>query len=442
MDSSTAIQPNPTPPEPPPAPVPRKKPKNIIVLGLEALASLKFTVILFALSMGLVFFGTVAQRDDDVWRVVYTYFRTWDFVLIPGRVLAWPWADVAPGSTFGKIRIPYPGGWTLGGLLFVNLIAAHIVRFRLRWNRAGIIILHFGIVLMMVGEFLTGKFAVENMMTIRKGETVNFVHDNRAPELAVVDVTDPNRTEDDIVAIYLPALKRGKISDPLLPFDLEVLEYQPNSDVVEVQPGDAPAVADRGQAKGLVIKKLTPGNGVDTASKIDMPSALVRVKSKDGKDLGTYILSFWMTRGDAIEVGDKKYEISLRPKRSYRDFNVFLEDAKERKQPGTEIAKDYSSYIVLNDPAYGVIDRPYHIYMNSPMRYRGEAFFQANMATGPRGEMTTGLQVVRNEINLPIIGVLYVWTLPYISCVVVAIGMLIHFGVNLVGFLKIQARTF
>jgi hypothetical protein len=63
------------------------------------------------------------------------------------------------------------------------------------------------------------------------------------------------------------------------------------------------------------------------------------------------------------------------------------------------------------------------------------------MHTAQNGDMTTGLQVVRNEIDIPFLGVFYVWWLPYISCVVVTIGMLMHFGVRLYGFLVSQVQA-
>ena len=45
-------------------------------LNLRALASLRLTVVLFVLSMALVFFGTLAQIDNGIWTVVSAYFRS------------------------------------------------------------------------------------------------------------------------------------------------------------------------------------------------------------------------------------------------------------------------------------------------------------------------------------------------------------------------------
>ena len=55
-------------------------------------------------------------------------------------------------------------------LPLLNLLAAHAIRFRLTWSRAGIIMIHAGIIIMMLGEVITGVYAVEGQMIIRVGE--------------------------------------------------------------------------------------------------------------------------------------------------------------------------------------------------------------------------------------------------------------------------------
>jgi hypothetical protein len=65
------------------------------------------------------------------------------------------------------------------------------------------------------------------------------------------------------------------------------------------------------------------------------------------------------------------------------------------------------------------------ILMNQPLRYQGETFYQASVI----GSNGTVLQVVRNPG----------WLLPYISCIMVGLGMLIHFTMNLSTFLNRRA---
>ena len=60
--------------------------------------------------------------------------------------------------------------------------------------------------------------------------------------------------------------------------------------------------------------------------------------------------------------------------------------------------------------------------LNEPLRHAGETFYQTSWKEGEKGKV---LQVVRNPG----------WLMPYVSCAVVALGMLIHFGLHLVGFL-------
>ncbi len=64
--------------------------------------------------------------------------------------------------------------------------------------------------------------------------------------------------------------------------------------------------------------------------------------------------------------------------------------------------------------------------MNNPLRYRGATFYQAGWIPGDRG---TKLQVVTNPG----------WLMPYFACAMVALGMIVHFGMNLLSFL--QRRT-
>jgi len=101
---------------------------------LEALASLKLTVVLFVLSVVLVFCGTLAQIDYGIWAVVNKYFR-WFYVWIPVQIFS-----RAPWQIPHWLGVWFPGGWTIGGLLLINVLAAHATRFKLSWRRSGILI--------------------------------------------------------------------------------------------------------------------------------------------------------------------------------------------------------------------------------------------------------------------------------------------------------------
>ena len=94
-----------------------------------ALGSLKFTVVLFALSLVTVLVGTLAQDEMNMFEVKQRYFTCWftqlhfdDF--FPQAF--YPHEDPIRGS------IPFPGGALICALLMINLVAAKATRFRRR----------------------------------------------------------------------------------------------------------------------------------------------------------------------------------------------------------------------------------------------------------------------------------------------------------------------
>src|SRR6185369_14079672 len=96
---------------------------------LAPFASLRLTVALLAMAIFLIFAGTLAQTDKDIWEVISQYFRTpiaWiDFqIFFPKSVFPEP--PTIPGS------FPYPGGFLIGAAMFVNLLAAHGLRFKIQ----------------------------------------------------------------------------------------------------------------------------------------------------------------------------------------------------------------------------------------------------------------------------------------------------------------------
>jgi hypothetical protein len=394
---------------------------------LTPVASLRLTVWLMALSLVLVFCGTLAQVDQGIWTVLNTYFRS---LLV--------WVPLQLFVEFGQIffglsptlrlpgAFPFPGGWLLGGLLLTNLLAAHLVRFKLSWKRSGILILHAGLVVMMVSEFITGSFAVEGMMTIEEGHSSNFVELRHASELAMINPSD-SKTDDVVVIPGSILRKGGLIRNNFLPFDVEVVKYMPNSTLRNL-PSDGtsnPATTGVG-LEGMAVEKSEASG---TASEVDVPSAYVTFKKKGtGESLGTYLVSVWFSEGERpqqVAVDGKTYDVNLRFERAYQPYAIYLKEFRHDKYIGTDIPRNYSSLVRVVDPAANV-DREVLIRMNEPLRYAGETFYQADFLKD--GRKGTVLQVVRNPG----------WLMPYISCAMVSVGMIIHFLLHLVGFLRVR----
>jgi hypothetical protein len=387
--------------------------------AVKPLASLRLTVVLLALSIFLIFAGTWAQIDMGIWTTLKTYFRSY-LVWIPFQIFC-PRRWNVPGA------FPYPGGTLLGTMLMINLLTAHAVRFKWKRRQLGIWLVHLGIVLLLAGEGVTALFAEENNMAIDEGQTVNYAEDIRVVELAVIDKSDAQN--DRVVAIPQSMLRKGRtIHVASLPFDLRIDQYFSNARLVEAANATGTVVAaNRGIAvtRNLVAQEQPVVSGVEMGD-IDLPVALVTPVA-GGQELGTWMASLYFSvmpqdGPQEITAGNKVYQIALRHKRVYKPYSVKLLDFKHDVYLGTNTPKNFSSRIQLIDPSHNE-NREVLIYMNNPLRYQGETFYQASFKEGDVG---TVLQVVRNPG----------WLVPYIACAMGALGLLIHFGGHLLRFVN------
>jgi hypothetical protein len=401
-------------PTPKPKPVRRRGPFMKVVL---ALASLRLTVALMALSIGLVFVGTLAQVDEGIWTVVEKYFRS-AFVLVPLQ-LFFPRDWHVPGS------IPYPGGWLLGGVMLLNMTLAYFVRYNhFTWKRTGVYVLHSGLVVMMMSELFTGLYAVEGSMAIDEGGSSNVVVQNRYAELAVTcpSADDPAKYDDEVVVPGRMLRKTGAVvSHESLPFDVEVVDYMGNSGLRDARPGEK-TPADEGAGRNLVAVCRDEVSGTAKKQEADAPAAYLKLTTKDGRPLGTYLMSIRLNP-QPVKVGEKTYDVALRFKQTYRPYSIHLTKFSFDRYEGTDMARNFSSTVDVDDPERPVPLTNKVISMNHPLYYRGESFYQQDFDHAT--EQTTILQVVHNPA----------WTLPYIACALVALGMMIHFGMHLFTFL-------
>lgn len=372
---------------------------------VDFFTSLKLTVVLLALSIVLIFWATIAQVKLGVWGVQEHFFKTF-FVLqkIPGTDIPFP---------------VFPGGYFIGGLLLINLIASHIHRFKFTWTKSGIQLTHFGLILLLLGELFTGLLQEDYSLRLDEGQTKNYSESFRDQELAITDTTNPDY--DDVVVIPDNVLaKRGEVQHPSLPFRVVVREYFPNA-----------TPQTRGQVPNDMIPPATMGFGKDFTvvplpltyrqDQANLSAAVIELIGPQGS-LGTWLVSAHpFVRPQPFEYDGRTFTLSLRHTRNYKPFSLTLLELRHDVYPGTEIPKNFSSRIRLTTPD-GHEDREVLIYMNNPLRYAGLTFYQYQMDSANGYSV---LQVVRNPS----------WMLPYISCVLMMAGLLIQFGISLFRFI-------
>ncbi len=370
--------------------------------------SLQLTVVLLVMSMVLVFVATLDQVNLGIWAVQEKYFRSL-FVL-------WP----LPNS---NVSIPiFPGGYLVGSFLLVNLIAAHVYRFKLSWKKAGILIAHTGLILLLIGELLTSLLQKDSAMRIEEGETRKYSESFRDYELALLDKTNPDY--DEVVAIPDTVLAdKTLVQHPRLPFQVRVKEYFPNANVRmrDATEPALPGITGIGARVALVPLPVTAKQ-----DEVNSPGIYVELVSAEGS-LGTWLVSPLLGMPQTLNYQGHAWELALRLKRFYQPFSLSLLKVTHDVYPGTDIPKNFASRVRLHDDA-GRTDREVNIFMNNPLRFGGMTFYQYQMNAE---EHLSVFQVVRNPS----------WLLPYIACAMMGFGLLVQFGLSLSGFMRKRAAA-
>ena len=167
--------------------------------------SLKLTVTLLSFAIVLVFFGTLAQVDEGLYAAQAHYFRQW---LVLGLHVS------------GKnIPLILPGGYLIGTLLLLNLIAAHVYRFQLSVKKIGIQLAHAGVILLLVGQLATDMLARETQINFTEGASRNYSESATDYEL----IFRSGDVETAIPAKLLPPGDTLKIDS--LPFAIRVKSF-------------------------------------------------------------------------------------------------------------------------------------------------------------------------------------------------------------------------
>jgi hypothetical protein len=416
---------------------------------IKFFTSLRLTVVLLAFAIILVWVGTVAQADEGLYNAQTRYFKQW---LVLGVNL------------FGK-RVPLilPGGYLLGTMLLVNLIAAHIQRFKFTTRKFGILVAHAGIILLLAGQLATDLLSRETQIRFTEGETRSYAESSQHYELAFI--TDAGPGLEQVVAIPDHLLARGgELTSTNLPVSIRIKSFWKNSEPSFRAPmmQNGPLLTTNGIATHFDFHPLAETKKMDDKN---VPTALVEIIGPNGS-LGDWVASGWsaddgmlpaleagyaqamgpqmaakivsqLAAPQTLIAGGKQYTFSLRPERIYNPFSLTLLKATHSIYPGTAtssnpegIPKDFRSRVRLENVGKAE-NREVEIFMNSPLRYAGLTFYQYQMNAGDMAQRTgqapsSVLQVVRNPG----------WLTPYIGCAMVAAGLAVQFMFHLVGFIS------
>lgn len=321
--------------------------------------------------------------------------------------------------------------WQLlqGTIAALALLAGCQLLFR---RKAGIVLVHAGIALLMLNELYVTMTNVEQRMAIAEGETASFAIDIRSVELVVANTEKSDACE----LITIPArmwIHGDRISHERLPFDLECVRYEPSTEITAADSADN--LATTGIGTSFAIQPFRATAGTDSEQRADMAGGYFRIFEKGTqRELGTYLVSQIVYEEgvfDHLLVDGRDYILGMRFEHYYKPYQIRLLDAQQVNYVGTTTARHFESRFLLSDPERGLHDLEKRVYMNNPMRYGDETFYQASMDQLSSGRDYTVLQIVKNRG----------WMIPYVACMFVVIGLVAQFGSVLLKYLEQQRKN-
>jgi hypothetical protein len=155
------------------------------------------------------------------------------------------------------------------------------------------------------------------------------------------------------------------------------------------------------------------------------------VKEKESGTVKNYILSPRIKTPPTVAIGDRSWTIELARRSWQLPFTIVLNKFTRELHPGTSMPKVFASDVTKIE---GESRQPIRISMNEPLRHKGYTFYQASWGpqdAGPNDPLFSTLAVVRNPAE----------KVPLYACCVIAFGLLVHFGLKLLQYLRTQSKA-
>jgi len=344
--------------------------KNILGFLSFLLRFLSSPRILFYTLPCLIFLiglGTIMQKFIGLHAALQAYFYS-DFF--------W-FADI----------IPFPSALILMTILLINLSAQLLVKlinplYRKRAHM-GVHCVHMGVLILLIGGFFSMLWREEHVLVLPPQQAVHFIQSYDQTDLVVTDL----RSKKDFIYPFhsLIAGKNITVSGQKIQIDAvmdHAIPVQLNDQKWTLKAAPLPKEPET-YRQGLVLRAPE-----------------------------TAMLFYGMDK----PVSSGQFAFFLQRHQQDLPFTITLERFTKTDYQGTKMAKSYQSAIRIDDVNHQKQFTAL-IEMNRPLRYGGYVFYQSSFfdkMMGDHIETNSVLAVGRNPVVI----------FPYISCVLIAFGLL------------------
>jgi len=275
--------------------------------------------------------------------------------------------------------LPLPSGGSVILIMSLGLLSQLIFRTNYKSKRTlGITITHTGAILLLSGAMITRFFGEEGSVVIPEGSIVNYMQDYKTQDF--------------------------------------VLKNEQNGQDIMILTADTISLKKDYLLSGLSLKFLKNIPNCIQTSNPDEKIRCIEIDIRSEKESGHFNISQDSTEAQVIKLDGKTYSAEIRPHRIPLPFSIKLLDFEKKFHQGTMLSKSFKSEVQVID---GSLISRHLIEMNSPLRYKGYTFYQSSFSENAQGEITE-LSVVKNAAQ---------W-FPYLSSIIICIGLLLHLLIN------------
>ena len=373
------------------------------------LTSTGLSCVLFLLLLLLTYLGTLYQTEHGLYQAQSKYFSS--FFLIH--------------EAFGSLPVPLPGGYLLCGLLFVNLLCGGIVRATKGWRRLGVLVAHGGILLLLVGSFISFEFALGGQMMLYEGESSDTFQTTDKWEITVAEVSSAGATTEYVIPEDSFAHVRGD-TPAILALGAEALVLEVRSYAMNAIPKEAEAADGSGVIDGFRLSQRPP----EKERGRNIPGAYVTVVDTATSTRSEGIIWGGTKSPLVLEAGGKRWAVDLHHRRWKLPFTIKLDDFTRELHPGTSMPSEFKSDVTRIE---GGVAQQFTISMNEPLRHLKYVLYQSSWgpADAPPGTPLYSVFAVRRNPAEQF---------PLFACIIITAGLLLHFAQKLLRYLRREAR--
>ena len=395
-----------------------KKNKNIGMLILDFVSGYLLCIICLVILGLLVWFSTLEMQHIGLSGALEKYYSS-DL----RKLFVFPTIN---GDK--SLPIPLPGAYWVCMVLFFNMVIGGLIRIRKSWRSVGVVISHFGIVLLLAVGFVDHHESIHSKMETYQGNVYDYATKFDYTSIEVSEFTEegdnkkPYVIKHDMIVDLEDKMRRFKFQE--LPFDLEVRHFEEHAVLRDVA---SHAKSDKSgeTVDGFFLEKAK----FDPSQDYYNYGCYVLVKPKNGEPSRKIILSRSVGFPQTFTVDGRLFGLEMPNEIWPMPFRVELINSVGEYYPGTRRPSKFQSTIAWTEEDNNQ-EKLQTIKMNQPMRYGGFTLYQANWSEPINGLEFSGFEVVNNPADQ--------W--PKICMWISACGLVIHFGIKLVMYLMRENR--